>query len=374
VPTLRLLTGPTTGGHGGEAFACCYTPDGGYVLSGGWDGCLRLWDAATGQPLSSVRAGPKPISACAVSPDGTQWISGSLDGMLVCWDAMSQTQRWMFLAHTRPVSTILFTAHPEVLVTASWDRTLVVWRLSLERDKRVLEGHGDIVAGCRFNPDGRRLLSWAHDGTLRLWDPNKSTALTTFSGHRDRITAAAVAPDGQWAASASRDGILKLWDLQRQREAAALPLAAEVRACLFLLDGESLVSIDAQGLATLYSLPELKSQDRLATRLAVQCAELSPAGNKVALGCGDGKIHFLAVDGFDSASLLVTPTEAHVRTTTVLQRLFGGSSVQRRFRCTCPVCRQAFTLPAAAPGQPAPCPHCQRRLRLSTVTRVPEEV
>src|SRR5262249_8137568 len=150
-------------------------------------------------------------------------------------------------AHTRPVSTILFSPHPEVLVTASWDRTVVVWRLGLERDKRVLEGHGDIVAGCRFNPDGRRLLSWSHDGTLRLWDPNVSSPLTTSSGHKDRITAAAVAPDGQWAASASRDRVVKLWDLTRQCEAQSLALGAEVRACLFLLDGDSLVVIDAHG-------------------------------------------------------------------------------------------------------------------------------
>jgi WD40 repeat protein len=374
VPTLRLLTGPSTGGHGGEAFACCYTPDGGYVLSGGWDGHLRLWEAATGQPLTSLRAGAKPVSACAVSPDGTHWISGALDGMLTCWDAMSQTQRWLFLAHTRPVSAILFTPHPDVVVTTSWDRTVAVWRLGLERDKRVLEGHGDIVAGCRFNPDGRRLLSWSHDGTLRLWDPNLSGPLTTFSGHKDRITAAAVSPDGQWAASASRDRVLKLWDLNRQREMLSLPLGDEIRACLFLLDGETLVAIDAHGVVTLHALPGLERRERLATRLAVQCAELSPSGHQIALGCGDGRVHFVSVDGFDSAPLLVTPTEAKVRTTTVLQRLFGGSKVTKTYRCTCPVCRQAFTLPTTALGQPAPCPHCQRRLRLSTVTRLPEEV
>jgi WD40 repeat protein len=374
VPTLRLLNGPTTGGHGGEALACCYTPDGGYVLSGGWNGHLRLWEAATGQPLTSLRTGPKPVSACAVSPDGTHWVSGGLDGMLACWDAMSQSQRWLFLAHTRPVSAILYAPQPETLVTASWDRSVVVWGLGLERDKRVLEGHGDIVSGCRFTPDGRRLLSWSHDGTLRLWDPNVSSPLTTFSGHKDRITVAAVSPDGQWAASASRDGFLKLWDLHQQREPLSLPLAAEVRACLFLLDGGSLVVIDAQGVVTLYALPGLEKRERVATRLEVQCAELSPSGHQIALGCGDGRVHFLVVDGFDSAPLLVTPTEAKVRTTTVLQRLFGGSKITKTYRCTCPVCRQTFSLAATAPGQPAPCPHCQRHLRLSTATRVPEEV
>ena len=41
--TLRLLaSNPNAEGHKGEAFACAYTPDGAYVLSGGWDGHLRV--------------------------------------------------------------------------------------------------------------------------------------------------------------------------------------------------------------------------------------------------------------------------------------------------------------------------------------------
>ena len=54
VPTLELLsTGTHAIRHGGEISSCCYSPDGQFVLSGGWDGHLRLWDAGSGAPVTS---------------------------------------------------------------------------------------------------------------------------------------------------------------------------------------------------------------------------------------------------------------------------------------------------------------------------------
>ena len=57
---VTLRTVPVTsasGATGGEVFACAYAPDGGAVLSAGWDGVLRLWQTGQdGQP-GELRAG-----------------------------------------------------------------------------------------------------------------------------------------------------------------------------------------------------------------------------------------------------------------------------------------------------------------------------
>src|SRR6516164_5938970 len=42
MPQLRLMAEGPGGGHGGEVFALAFTPDARFVLSGGWDGHLRL--------------------------------------------------------------------------------------------------------------------------------------------------------------------------------------------------------------------------------------------------------------------------------------------------------------------------------------------
>jgi WD40 repeat protein len=366
VSDLRLLaSGPGPEGHSGEVFCCAFTRDGSHVVSGGWDGNLRLWESASGIQAAAFQASHKPISACTTSPDGKYLVSGCLEGFLMRWDAATHERASKILAHSRPISAITYTADGNLLATASWDRSLVLWNLSREREGQTLSGHADIVAGCRFTLDGRSLLSWSYDSTLILWDVARSQRVAQFTSHRDRVTAGAVCPDGVRAASGSRDQTLKLWDLQSHEEMASCQMAAEVKACSFLLDGESLVAVDAGGRITVHSLPDLELRAELATRLPVQCAELGPSGDCIALGCENGHVRLVAVEGFDSAPLFVTATRTSKRTATALQRLFGKHQLVHAFLCTCPVCRQAIELPATDSARPLPCPSCRRQLRIA---------
>jgi WD40 repeat protein len=369
--SLRLLTaGAESAGHGGDVFACAFTPDGASVLSAGWDGHLRLWEAEQGNPVGDLAVGSKPLSACAVSPDGRRWLSGSMDGLLGFWEPVSQQCTSLFLAHTRPISCILFSPAGDKLATAAWDRLVVLWEPGLERQGKTLSGHSDLVAGCRFTPDGRNLLSWAHDGRIRLWDVTHARLVSELKGHQDRVLAGAVSPDGSWFVSASRDQELKLWALPAGQEVRTIQLGGEPRFCLFLLDAESLVTADAKGQVTVFSVPELAPRAELSTGLSVQCGELSPSGGQIALGCGDGRVHLVGVDDFDRAPLVITATLTRRETATALQRFFGKKRVTDAYQCTCPACRKSFELTGNAAGSAAPCPGCRRRLRINQVARV----
>src|SRR5262249_7139991 len=159
---------------------------------------------------------------------------------------------------------------------------------SQQRNGRPLHGHTDIVSGCCFTPDGRALVSWGHDRTVRVWDPARARQTASWQAHGDRVTAGTVGPCGRWFVSGGRGRLLKLWDLQAGSEGSALALAAEVRACLFLLDGESLIAADAGGRLTVHTLPGLEQVSELTTEVPVQCAELSPGGSQLVLGGSDG--------------------------------------------------------------------------------------
>ncbi len=373
MPTLCLQAMDLASkGHRGEVFGCAYTPDGAFLLSGGWDGQLRLWEVASGEEVLAIPVGKKPVSACAVSPDGRYWLSGSMDGMLAQWEARSQQQESIFLAHNRPISAIVFGGKERTWATASWDGNVILWDLTHQRQGRTLEGHKDIVAGCRLTPDARGVVSWSYDGTLGLWDVVRGHRLGKLLGHHDRVTAGAVSPDGRWAASGARDGTVKLWNLHNQTPVASQTLAEEIRGCFFLLDCESLATVDCQGRLVLHSVPELQPAAELVTKLRVQCGELAPSGSQIALGCEDGRIRFINVEGFDSAPLAVRVLQTSRRQATALEKLFGRSHITHAYQCTCPVCRRDFELPTGNVGQAVPCPQCQRHLRVSTITAAEE--
>jgi WD40 repeat protein len=367
VPTMRLLAGAEGPKHEGEISSCAFGPESMFVLSGGWDGYLRLWETTTGAHVTGLQVGVKPVSSCAISPDGKQWLSGTLEGMLARWDALTHEQVSTFLAHTRPISAITFSVDGRLLATASWDRSIILWNAAREREGRTLSGHTDIVAGCRFPPDGRTLLSWSHDGTLRTWDLGRARTLATLTGHSDRILAAGISPDSRWAASGSRDGMIKLWDLVTGKETASTTQFEEIRSCLFLLDAKHLITVDAPGALRMYSIPGLQPEGELATQVPIQCAELANSGAVVALGSTDGRVHMVALEGFDSSPLVVTASQINRRTQTTLQKLIGKSNLKQAHICRCPVCRQTFELTGGVPTQEVACPSCHRKLLISAV-------
>lgn len=356
-------------GQGNELFGCAYTPDSAFVLTGGWDGSLRLWEAEQGTEVAAIAASAKPLAACAVSPDGATWLYGSMEGMLGSLDALSHEQKTLFLAHTRPISSLVYGPDGTILASASWDRNITLWPSGSEREGRIFAGHGDIVAGCCFTPDGTTLISWSHDKTIRLWDVARPRLQQEWKGHLDRVTAGGISPDGRWFASGARDRLLKLWDLHEKHEVKAILLGAEVRACLFLLDAESLVVVDAQGRLTVHNLPALEIQSELLTNVAVQCAQLAPSGAQIALACGGGELHLVHMDGVDAAPLAITAQQLNRSTANMLQRLLGVERFRSFYRCTCPACRKSFELPAKTDHTASPCPNCRRPLRICAVTQ-----
>jgi WD40 repeat protein len=367
VGSLRLQTSEgVPEGHSGEVFACGYSPDGAMVVSAGWDGFLRAWDAGTGTTLAAIPAATKPLSACAVAPDGMTWLSGSMEGWLTSWDPASQVPLWTFMAHTRPVSSIRFAPDGQMMATTSWDRQVALRKAGNEREPRFLANHLDIVAGCCFAAAGRQLLSWSYDGTVRLWDVAAAREVALLGDHGTRVTAGDVSHDGHWAVTGAMDGGLKLWSLTDMTETGAAVLPAEVRGLFLLPDGSSFVAMDAEGLISLLSAPGFEVQDQLSLDAKIQSGALAPLADQLALGGEDGWVRFVAIEGFEEAALPVTVTQGVRLTSSGLDRLFGRTRSHPTHRFACPACRQGSELPGPAPEGEFTCPACHRRLRVAS--------
>lgn len=372
--TLRLLDEAKGPGGEGELLCCAYTPDGAFVLSGGWDGHLRLWETTQGLHVSSLRTGDKPVSSCVVAPDGKHLVSGGLDGLLAFWDALTHVRTFVFLAHPRPLSAVVFGPEARGLATSSWDGTLTWWKSVKDRDGKQLTGHRDIVAGCTVTPDGLNLLSWSHDTTLRLWDIGRGALRSDLRGHADRVHAAAVSPDGRWAVSGGRDGNLKVWDLQAARAVASVNVDDEPVACRFLLDGETVVACDRFGRLSLHVVPSLGQVGELVTKLPVANMEVSPASNQLALATSTGRVRLVNVHGLENAPLHVTAIQRLQRRSSGLQRLFGISKLAYAFRTTCPACRHTVELSGGQVGLERACPHCRRVLHVASMAPAAKDV
>lgn len=81
-------------GSGGGGFAI--SPDSKLLAIGGQDKLIRIFDLATGKPLSSIAGHMDTIYALAFSPDGKRLASGSADKTARIFDILTANQLRLF--------------------------------------------------------------------------------------------------------------------------------------------------------------------------------------------------------------------------------------------------------------------------------------
>jgi WD40 repeat protein len=225
--------------------------DGRWVLSGGSDETLRMWELGSGRCVRTLQGGFAPV---ALSADGRWAVSRSWTRRLrlsetasgrcvrtfeALWNnsvALSPDDRWVLggaplrlweLATGRCVRTfegelgvlvIAVNAFGRWAVSGDADRKLRHWELASGRCVRTLEGHTHFVNSVALSADGRWALSGSYDNTVRLWELATGRCVRIFEGHTGRVSAVALSDDGRWALSASEDNTLRRWFLDWELE------------------------------------------------------------------------------------------------------------------------------------------------------------
>lgn len=257
--------GSSTRAHDAGIHSLAVSPDGKFLLSGGADGAIKLWNAEKMKEIRSFRGDIGALEQVALAPNG-KWAASCSTRLTVSemrvqlWDLASGTEHGRGLKGASDnYRCIAISPDGRKLAAGCGDNSVWVWTFEFAGMKPVqLKGHRGSVTGVAFARNADTLLSASEDGTVRQWDlttgsdkgslnasvgpirclafsnkrvavggktlavRRKTASFTRFEGHDGLVNCVAFSADGTQLASGGADGTVRVWNVDDGAEIACL--------------------------------------------------------------------------------------------------------------------------------------------------------
>ena len=347
-------------GHQSHVYSVLLSPDGVTIFSGGWDGfvgqpgCLRFWDAATGDLIAATGGAEAYVRATALSRDGSRLavqlaavdVSFSRIDILntatgatiasvkelspahigidsIAFDPRAENVVWIDnvkgIAHLADARTgvlgksrRVFDGHPlcshlawspdgsVIALNNAMEPTIeLLDAQSLEPVRRWPHGYDAMITSVAFSPDGRRILTTSTARTVGVWDTATGRRVHDLVGHGNEVLCAAYSPDGSRIASGGRDNNVRIWDAETFDQVARLGGHEDyVYSLAWGADSQELISGSGDHTVRIWDTAPMKDRVRARRERQALWSQLEPKVRQrfVELGDADKVVEMVKSD------------------------------------------------------------------------------
>lgn len=198
------------------------------LLSGGFDGVLRLWRLPDQVPRIEIVGHESGISSVGFSTDGTTVVSGSFDHTLRIWDRKTGQLLHTLAGHQAAITCMAIGPYGQWIISGGDDNKIGRWEVSSSQEVKMAIAPDEGVSCLAFDPLGKRFISGSYEGTVTLWDTQSLKVLLTMVGHEGSVSAVLVI--GDQIISAGADGTIRLWDIGSGQLNRSVPIGSSITA------------------------------------------------------------------------------------------------------------------------------------------------
>ncbi len=332
----------------GDALTVVMSPAGDRFVTGGRDGRVQIWNAATRSEEATLGPLSEGVEEAAIDPSG-RWLVAVGRFGIRRWDLedLGDTAGTIVASPEAAVWSVDFSDRGDRFVIGAEDGTIQQYRTAqatpagpamrgtadtlsvayLSGDTLIASGTGagavglwdantgavigepiaahgsDDVWELLGSPDGGALLSASSDGTARVWSiPGGQPAGPPIAGAAtgDRVNGVMWSADGASILGGGDDGRLRRWDRSTGRQLAESAIGHDDRVIDLAssADGTRVVSLGRDQDVRLWSIGASVPVDEVLVDLGepLHGVAVSKDGRLIAAG-GDGVVHIVARDG-----------------------------------------------------------------------------
>lgn len=254
-------------GHSDEILSCQFSNNGKYVISGGMDNGVLLWDVFdecknkgvfgplktavtevkfsqddqflyassadgtisyfdihTKNKLRKIQADKKIVNSIDVSKKGTELVVSVSNSGQVCFSDVREKNPVKVIQTQYPVLAVAFGFDHTTFSTGGIDNVIKIWDIRHETPVKAYEGHSDSITSLSMSHEGSFLLSNSMDNSMKVWDMKPESEmkehLKSYKGHlhgpEKNLIRSSFNFNGQLVASGSTDGKVLIWDTNRK--------------------------------------------------------------------------------------------------------------------------------------------------------------
>jgi WD40 repeat protein len=291
--------------HDGEDAGRCsvaFSPDGKTIATGGADGKVRRWDAATGKELGPAIEPHRRHCQNVAYLDADTLFTFGWQEPVNFWDRETAKPKRLFVGAEWQITALAYSPDGRHLATGGDDgEPIRVWEAASGKQVALLRDGIFDVTCLRFSPDGTSLISGDYGGSIRWWEWAKGStpAKRHVCENKGIVRCSAFSPDGKSLAAGDDVGMVRVCAVSSGRLLHTLEaLGADgqlVTALAFFPDGQTLLAcspVDGVHQWDLTTGKEVRrvKHEQLGHANSVSGLATSPAGRWVYSASYDGSI------------------------------------------------------------------------------------